>query len=341
MRPTRKTTALALGALSLAAVIAFSSTPVYSLSTGVGLGETGSGTARGCTCHSPVQNGAAHVTFTVDSLPNGYYEGGKTYTMHLSFVDDDVPMASDPAANHGGFSVVASAGAFKADTNSTVNVGGTPYTTVQTKDNGASVTHTKDGDVHGNRSFGFSWTAPESNASDISFDILVNAVNGDNANSNADRWTRTYSVLPGQPGAGGAAKVDISKLGVPLRAYWLGVIGILSTIFLLTLSFFVIRSGSKFYEFGLPRGQVKAVKVRTIPPPKGRGAYAVIAGLVVILMGIVWTFLSVRDEQLDAMKASMFVLGFAIVVALTFVYYIRAFLPIVDVLEEETVEPLR
>lgn len=341
MRATRKTTAVALIALALAAVTAFSSTPVYSLSTGVGTGETGVGAPRGCTCHSPVQNGAAHVAFTVDSVPNGYYEGGKTYTMHLSFVDDEVPMAADPAANKGGFSIVASAGAFKPDTNSTIDVGGTSYTTVQTKDLGASVTQTKDGDIRANRSFAFSWTAPESNASDVAFDIVVNAVNGDNANTNADRWTRTYSVLPGQPGAGAPGKVDISKLGVPLRAYWLGIIGILSTIFLLVLSFFVVRSGSKFYEFGLPRGQVKAVKVRTIPPPKNKGAYAVLAGLIVINTLIIWTFLSVSDEQLDAMKASMFVLGFAIVVALTFVYYIRAFLPIVDVLEEETVEPLR
>lgn len=341
MRPTPKITAVALVALACAAAVALSSTPVYSLSTGLSVAETGVGAVRGCTCHSPVQNGAGHVTFAVDSLPNGYYQAGKTYSMHLSFIDDEVPMAADPGANKGGFSMVASAGAFKTDANSTIDVGGTPYTTVQTKDNGASITHTKDGDIHANRSFGFAWTAPASNASDVSFDILVNAVNGDNANSNADRWTRTYSVLPGQPGAGAEGKVGISTLGVPLRAYWLGIIGILSTIFLLTLSFFVIRSGSKFYEFGLPRGQVKAVKVRTIPPPKGRGAYAVIAGLVVILMGIVWTFLSVSDEQLDALKASMFVLGFALVVALTFVYYIRAFLPIVDVLEEETVEPLR
>jgi len=341
MRATSRAAALALAALALCALVAFSSTPVYSLSTGVSLSETGTGAARGCTCHSNVQNGAAHVTFTVDSVTNGYYEGGRTYTMHLAFVDDEVPMSTDPAANKGGFAVSASAGAFKADANSTIEVGATTYTTVETRDLGLSITHTKDGDIHANRSFAFSWTAPESNASDVTFDILVNAVNGDNANTNADRWTRAYLVLPGQPGAGAGAEVDISKLGVPLRAYWLGVIGILSTIFLLVLSFFVIRTGSKFYEFGLPRGQVKAVKVRTIPPPKNKGAYGVIAGLIVILMLIVWTFLSVADEQLDALKASMFVLGFAIVVALTFVYYIRAFLPIVDVLEEETVEPLR
>lgn len=344
MRLERKWALRGAVALFLALAIVVSASPVHSLSSGVGLAETGSGTARGCTCHSPTMNGHAAISLTFEMttgelLASPYYEGGKTYTMRLSFQDPDVPMNATPTANHGGFTLWASAGKFKLNANSSRTVGSATVALVQLMDSDQTVTHTRDGDVLGNRSWSFDWVAPQANESDVLFDVVVNAVNGDNTNSAADRWTRTSAVLPGAPGGGGG--VEISELGVPLRAYWLGIIGILSTMFLLLLSFYVIRSGSKFYEFGLPRGQVKAVKIRTIPPPKNKGAYAVMTGLIVILLVIVLAFLSIKDEQLDALQATLFLTGFFIVLVLAAVYYIRAFLPIVDVIEEETIEPLR
>lgn len=339
--PSRKQAIFAAITLVLGLALAAASVPVQSLSTGIdsSAGGVGAPPDRGCYCHSAdsskTPNGKANITFTVEGLnapgQNGYYGVGKDYSIHLVFDDAAVPMNSDPAANHGGFNVWVSAGVFSANGSDRVQVN---------PDN--SVTHTKKGDVEANRSFTFVWKSPSTNTSDVTFDILVNAVNGDNVNTGGnDHWSRMVVSLPGLPGAGGSGNVDISKLGVPLRAYWLGVIGILSTMFLLVLSFYVIRSGSKFYEFGLPRGQVKNVKIRTIPAPKTRGAYLTMTALVVIEIMIVATFLGIRDEDLNALQATGFLVASVIVMVLMAAYYIRAFLPLVDVLEEETVEPLK
>ncbi len=323
--------------LFLAAAFVLSAVPANSLSTGIdsSAGGVGLGPDRGCYCHSAdgsshTPNGKATVIFLVQDLAAGYYQSGKSYDVNLTFIDTDVPMNNDTAANRGGFNVWASGGTF--------DVNGSNLMRVNTD---GSITHTKEGDVNGYRSFQFVWKAPADNASDVTFDILVNAVNGDNTNAGGlDHWTRKIVVLPGQPGAS-TGEVDISQLGVPLRAYWLGVIGILATMVLVILSFYVIRSGSKFYEFGLPRGEVKNMRIRTIPAPKNKAAYVVLAVLLIIDLAILITFLSVSDEALDAFQLSLFLLGFFGIMAMMFVYYVRAFLPIVDVMEEESVEPLR
>jgi hypothetical protein len=340
---SRKQGILAAVALVLCAAVAVSAVPVQSFSTGIdsSLGGVGAPPARGCYCHSADgvskdPNGDATISFAFEGLDaastNGYYQASRDYNVVLTFDDAAVPMNPSPTANKGGFNVWASGGTFAT--------GGSDLVLVNTD---GSITHTIKGDQTANRSFAFVWKSPATNETDVTFDVLVNAVNGDGANTGgSDHWSRMVVTLPGLPGAGGAGgDVDISKLGVPLRAYWLGVIGILATIFLLVLSFYVIRSGSKFYEFGLPRGQVKNVKVRTIPAPKTRGSYLTMAGLAIILILIVVTFLGVRDEDLSPMQATGFLLSVVFVIALMAAYYIRAFLPLVDVLEEETVEAVK
>lgn len=343
---SRRNGLLGAVALVLAGAAVLSALPVQSYSTGIdaSIAGVGLGVGRGCYCHSAdgasrTPANTANVSFIVEDVPQGYYQPGKKYMINLTFFDPVVPPNPSDTANHGGFNVWASAGKFSKNANSTL--GGKD--TVQINTDG-TVTHTKDGDVLAYRHFTFDWEAPATNGSDVTFDILVNAVNGDNSNvGGGDSWSRRWVVLPGQPGAGGAAgAVDISKLGVPLRAYWLGIIGILSTMFLLLLSFYVIRSGSKFYEFGLPRGQVKSVKIRQIPAPKNRAAYAVEFGLFVILVAtVVLGFSTFITESVDAVTAAVFILAVASIIAMMVFYYIRAFLPIVDVLEEETIEPLR
>lgn len=327
----------ACATLLLAASFVLSASPAESLSGGIDstAGGVGLGPDRGCYCHSDdgasrTPNGDATVLFTVDGLAEGYYQASETYDVNLTFIEPGVPMSTAPNANHGGFNVWASGGTF--------GVNGSNFVRVNTD---GSITHTLEGDRGAARSFVFVWTAPDDNSSDVTFDILVNAVNGDNSNvGGGDKWSRAHVVLPGQPGAS-TGEVDISQLGVPLRAYWLGVIGILATMVLVMLSFYVIRSGSKFYEFGLPRGEVKNVKIRTIPPPRNKAAYVVLAGLLMIDVMILVVFLSVTDQAIDAFQLSLFLLGFFGVLAMIFVYYVRAFLPIVDVMEEESVEPLR
>lgn len=324
-------------ALLLALAFVFSAAPAESLSSGIDSTSAGVGLGpdRGCYCHSAdgashTPNGNAEIFFRIEGVTGGYYQASTTYNINLTFIDNDVPMSNATAANHGGFNVWASGGTFAAN--------GTNFVRVNTD---GSITHTVEGDQGAAREFHFTWKSDDTNASDVVFDILVNAVNGDGTNAGGlDHWTRTQVVLPGQPGAS-TGEVDISKLGVPLRAYWLGVIGILATMVLVMLSFYVIRSGSKFYEFGLPRGEVKNVRIRTIPPPKNKAAYVVLAGLVIIDLLILMQFLSVSDQAIDAFQLSLFLLGFFGILAMMFVYYVRAFLPIVDVMEEETVEPLR
>lgn len=336
----RKKAVYAAIAMVLGLALAASAVPVQSLPTGIDASAGGTGTppSRGCYCHSDdhvskTPNGNATIAFVIVGLDNlttnGYYTGGKEYAIRLAFVDTNVPMNPANDTNKGGFNVWASSGTFTTGGSDLVQVNGD-----------GTVTHTQKGDKEANRSFTFVWKAPATNTSDVTFDILVNAVNGADGFS-GDQWSRQTRTIPGLPGAGGGGAVDISKLGVPLRAYWLGVIGILSTIFLLVLSFYVIRSGSKFYEFGLPRGQVKNVKIRTIPAPKTRGAYLTLTGLIVIFLIIVVTFLGIRDEDLSALQATGFLLAAVFVIALAVAYYIRAFLPLVDVLEEETVQPLK
>jgi hypothetical protein len=340
--PSRKQAIFTAIALVMGLAFAAASVPVQSFSTGIDASQGGVGTPpnRGCYCHSPdgvskVPNGNATIRFVIEGLDtagtNGYYQVGRDYTIHLSFEDAAVPMNANATANKGGFNVWASGGTFAT--------GGSDLVLVNTD---GTITHTVKGDQTANRSFTFLWKSPAANTSDITFDVLVNAVNGDGLNTGGnDHWSRMALTIPGLPGASAGGGVDISKLGVPLRAYWLGVIGILSTMFLLVLSFYVIRSGSKFYEFGLPRGQVKAVKIRTIPAPKTRGAYLTMTALVVIEVMIVATFMSIRDEDLTALQATGFLVAAAMVMVLMAAYYIRAFLPLVDVLEEETVEPIR
>ena len=331
----RKVAAAAV--LLLGAALAFSATPANSLSSGIDstAGGVGLGPTRGCYCHSDdgasrTPNGQATILFQVSGLAEGYYQPAETYNLNLTFIDEQVPMSNVSGANHGGFNVWASEGTF--------DVNGSNFVRVATD---GSITHTLEGDRGALRSFQFTWKAPDTNASDVTFDVLVNAVNGDGSNvGGGDKWSRTQVVLPGQPGAA-AGEVDISRLGVPLRAYWLGVIGILATIVLVMLSFYVIRSGSKFYEFGLPRGEVKSVKIRTIPPPRNMAAYVVLMALVIIDLMILVVFMSVSDQALDAFQLSLFLLGFFGILAMVFVYYVRAFLPIVDVMEEETIEPLK
>ncbi len=331
---TRKVAAAA--ALIMAASFVLSAAPAISMSSGVDstAGGIGLGPDRGCYCHSDdgtsrTPNGQATILFTVSGLADGYYQPSETYDINLTFFEPAVPIPNVTGANQGGFNVWASAGTF--------DVNGSGLVRVNTD---GSITHTVEGDQTAFRSFQFVWTAPEENASDVTFDIVVNAVNGDGSNAGGDQWSRGINVLPGQPGAA-AGEVDISKLGVPLRAYWLGVIGILATMVLVVLSFYVIRSGSKFYEFGLPRGEVKNVKIRTIPPPRNKAAYVVLAGLVIIFIMIVVTFFSVSDQVLDAFQLSAFLIGIFGLLSMIFVYYVRAFLPIVDVIEEETIEPLK
>lgn len=324
-------------ALLLAVAFVISAAPAQSLSSGIDSTSAGVGLGpdRGCYCHSAdgashTPNGNAQIFFQVQGLAAGYYQPSTSYNINLTFVDSEVPMNNATDANHGGFNVWASGGTF--------DVNGSNFVRVNTD---GSITHTVEGDRGAYRSFQFVWKSGDTNASDVTFDILVNAVNGDGTNAGGnDHWSRKQVVLPGQPGAA-TGEVDISKLGVPLRAYWLGVIGILATMVLVMLSFYVIRSGSKFYEFGLPRGEVKNVRIRTIPPPKNKAAYVVLAGLLLIDLLILLQFMSVSDQAIDAFQLSIFLLGFFGILAMMFVYYVRAFLPIVDVMEEETVEPLR
>jgi hypothetical protein len=323
--------------LLLAGAFLLSAAPANSISGGIDSGPAGVGLGaeRGCYCHSDdgaskTPNGNAQIIFLVSGLEGGYFQPSAKYDVNLTFVEPLVPISNVSGANHGGFNVWASGGTFE--------VNGSNFVRVNTD---GSITHTLEGDRGAYRSFQFVWTAPASNASDVTFDILVNAVNGDNTNGGGhDKWSRTQVVLPGQPGAS-TGEVDISALGVPLRAYWLGVIGILATMVLVLLSFYVIRSGSKFYEFGLPRGEVKNVKIRTIPPPRNKGAFVVLAALILIDVAIVLTFISSGDAAMDAFQLSLFLIGFFAVLAMAFAYYVRAFLPIVDVMEEETVEPMR
>jgi hypothetical protein len=201
---TRKVAAAA--ALIMAASFVFSAAPATSLSSGIDstAGGVGLGPDRGCYCHSDdgasrTPNGQATIMFAVSGLAEGYYQPAETYDINLTFFDPTVPITNVSGANQGGFNVWASAGIF--------DVNGSNFVRVNTD---GSITHTVEGDQGAFRSFQFVWTAPDENASDVTFDIVVNAANGDGSSAGGgDKWSRGFDVLPGQPGAA-AGEVDIS-----------------------------------------------------------------------------------------------------------------------------------
>ena len=91
------------------------------------------------------------------------------------------------------------------------------------------------------------WTAPDEGTGDAVLTVYFNVVNGENGNDAGDGWTRLVAVSLGTPQALEDEK-GIHELGVSLKQYWIGLIGIAVTLVFVLLAYIVLRGGSANYR---------------------------------------------------------------------------------------------
>jgi hypothetical protein len=91
------------------------------------------------------------------------------------------------------------------------------------------------------------WTAPDEGTGDAVLTVYFNVVNGENGNDAGDGWTRLVAVSLGTPQAL-EDETGIHELGVSLKQYWIGLIGIAVTLVFVLLAYIVLRGGSANYR---------------------------------------------------------------------------------------------
>ena len=207
----------------------------------------------GCTCHSG--NAIApddSVTVMIADVPF-QYAAGTEYTMKIQIIGGPEIGGSASA----GFSMRVSNGALGA---------GAGYELmVQNGDDTFTLTHTDAGNNPSDRSWMFTWTAPESGSGDITFWLAGNSVNGDGAPT-GDAWNRlsfslgegedngaTRTIFAGNgdvaPPAADHGHVDLHHMGAPFRAHWLGLLGFGAVVAVIVFCGFFLRYGfSRHYE---------------------------------------------------------------------------------------------
>jgi hypothetical protein len=131
---------------------------------------------NGCICHGA--NPTTSVNISMDGIPDRF-AAGMTYTFDISFAGGPEPTGT----NQGGFNLHLSAG-----TLALVNV-----TTTQLMD--GEVTHTSAGNDQ--RAWQVNWTAPDSDEGVVDIRLHVNSVNGDQSNSDEDKWNTLKLELKG------------------------------------------------------------------------------------------------------------------------------------------------
>ncbi len=139
-------------------------------------------TDSGCTCHSgtPSSDVTPFMTLADGSALPETYEAGTTYELAFGFTGGPGDVAAGSQANMGGFNLVASKGDLAAKDGTTSVTAG-------------QLTHTTEGNDQ--TSWVAQWTAPS--AGSVDFQLTVNSVNGDSANSAEDHWAQSsYSIAP-------------------------------------------------------------------------------------------------------------------------------------------------
>ncbi|MDP7006989.1 MAG: hypothetical protein QGG57_02195 [Candidatus Poseidoniia archaeon] len=184
---------------------------------------------HGCNCHNPDQSGTG--LWSLENFP-ARYEPGATYNLTLTIADSGVSDAADPAAA-GGFLMRVTNGSFEGGTDFWVN------------DDSRMLSHNADSDDQ--RNWTVAWTAPEEGSGDAVLTVYFNVVNGENGNDPGDGWTRLVAVSLGTPQAL-EDEVGIHELGVSLKQYWIGLIGIGITMVFVLLAYIVLRGGSANYR---------------------------------------------------------------------------------------------
>lgn len=151
-------------------ILLFAAPLVQSVPSGVGdIGDDG------CLCHGEKSQS---TTVTIDGIPQQWV-ANSTYNMSI-IINSTVEISQDENARLGGFRLMIDGGTviFEQSNNSQVINEG--------------YTHTSMGNQY--RQWNFSWTAPSSNDSVVTFVVHGNAVNSDEGSS-GDAWNYiSYSV---------------------------------------------------------------------------------------------------------------------------------------------------
>ncbi len=242
-------------ALILSVVVVLLSGTGQGLHSGIGGDANGEGdvSLAGCTCHSDQPDNS--VTIILDGVPY-HYESGHEYELRIQLIGGP---EIDTTSQTGGFSMRVSSG--------TLGSGAASEGLVQNWDDDSTrLTHTDSGSNTADRTWVVSWTSPAEGSGAVTFWLVGNAVNGDLAPSDLDRWNRlTTTVDEGsddgrvrtvfsgngdvEPPAPTEGHVDIHLMGAELLAHWLGLLGFVSVFLVIIFCGFFLRYGfSRHYE---------------------------------------------------------------------------------------------
>jgi hypothetical protein len=181
MSISRRTVAIVL--VTLLALAALAPLPASPRSAGI-LGQT----RGGCTCHN--QTESFTVVPSMEGLPMEW-EAGEEYLLNVSFSGGP---ARGPMA-WAGFDLKVSAGELYVPQD---------HLTARVDPGSGEATHTKEGSNAS--SWNVRWRSPSEGTGDVTFSLVVNAVNGDGTQGPGDQWGRLEVEVPeGEPGGLGPA----------------------------------------------------------------------------------------------------------------------------------------
>ncbi|HLF06722.1 MAG TPA: choice-of-anchor V domain-containing protein [Thermoplasmata archaeon] len=235
----------------LGVLVVFVGAPTTDLPTG----PPAEAMAKGCYCHNAAPS--SDVRAAIGGIP-AIYDGGTTYKLHIAILGGPEP-SKIPGARQGGFILGTTQGALAPLTDDdTVKVSDDTTTTnkVQIGEHEMAMISIVTQSDAGNkqREWNVEWAAPSTPEGKTFFVLVVNSVNGVGGADPLDQWTRTIAVSagPGEP----SATVPIHEMGVPLMAYWLGVIGFIIILVTMGFGYILVRRGSEHYKFpDVPQGK--------------------------------------------------------------------------------------
>ena len=196
-----------LAVLTMLFISTLAAVPAMPHSAGV-VGKT----RTGCTCHNVTES--LGVTPSLDGLPASW-EPGEEYALTISY---DGGPSRGPGAR-AGFDLKASSGELVPEEG---------LTSVRVDPGSGEATHTLEGS--NGSEWRLLWRAPEEGEGDVTFVLVVNAVNGDGVQGPGDQWGRAEAVVPeGEAGGLGAAS-DL----------WL-VVGVAAVLAIAALAWYATR----------------------------------------------------------------------------------------------------
>jgi hypothetical protein len=177
--------------VTLLALAAMAPMPAAPRSAGI-VGQT----RGGCTCHN--QTESFTVEAVLDGLPDSW-EPGEEYPLDVSFSGGP----SRGSMARAGFNIKVSDGELVAPKDSLL---------VRVDPGSGDATHTKEGS--NSSAWSVIWRSPSEGTGDVTFSLVVNAVNGDGIQGPGDQWGRTEVEVP---------EDDPGGLG-PASTFWVAVV---------------------------------------------------------------------------------------------------------------------